>query len=111
GSGAKTEEGSLNTKISVRAGDTLEWLIPIAPSPEQPEILGSLKGLRATPFSIDGVTSTIDPTQVTKILISFDKWLKGTKLGLREVLAVQGKAVPTPSWFALSQRDFFPFID
>src|SRR5690606_14041129 len=75
GGGTKTEDGNLYTKISLRAGETIEWLIPIVPSPTHPEILGNLKGLRATPFTIDGVTSTLDPAKVTKILVSFDKWL------------------------------------
>ena len=104
GGGVGTKEGSLDTKTSVRSGDTVEWLIPIVPSPEHPEIMDSLKGLRGTPFSIDGVTSTIDPAKVTKILLSFDKWVKGAKLGIKEVIAVQGKEIPVPSWFALSQR-------
>ncbi len=111
GDGAKIEIGNLDTKISVRGGDTIEWLIPITPSPENPEILDGLKGMRATPFSIDGVTFTIDPMKVTKILVSFDKWLKGTRLGIKEIFAVNGPEVLPPQWFALSEQEFFPFID
>ncbi|WP_353195633.1 hypothetical protein [Parapedobacter defluvii] len=110
GDSQPAENGSLESKKGLKGGETTEWIIPI-PSPVNPLILNKLSGMRATPFSIDGVTSTVDPGRVTGIVISFDKWLKGTRLGIKEISAVRGQQIPTPAWFTLSEQEFFPFID
>ncbi|NGM60862.1 hypothetical protein G5B30_02910 [Sphingobacterium sp. SGG-5] len=111
GRGPSREEGSLESKVSIRGGETLEWIIPIVPSPVYPAILKRMTGMRATPFSIDGVTSTLNPEKIDRISISFDKGLKGTRLGIKNIVAVKGTKVPTPEWFAFSEEKFFPFID
>ncbi len=111
GNGLSVEGGRLESKISVRGGETVEWIVPIVPSPAHPDILKRMTGMRATPFSIDGVTSTIDAGKISSMQISFDKWLKGTKLGIKKIVAIKRTEIPTPEWFALSEPAFFPFID
>ncbi|WP_461533957.1 hypothetical protein [Sinomicrobium sp.] len=103
--------GSLQAERNIRAGDTIEWLIPLTGSPKDPKISARLKGMRATPFTVDGVTSTLDISEVSDILVSFDKWLKGTTLGIREISAVKAEQEALPKWFAMSEEDFFPFVD
>ena len=103
--------GTLQAKKSLKDKDTVIWLIPLPTLPGNPEIFKYLKGMRATPFNVEGVTSNMDFSKVTKILVSFDKWLKGTKLGIQGISAVNGELVASPQWFSLSEGDFFPFID
>lgn len=103
--------GSLMAKKSIRAQDTVAWLVPLPPVPVDSEISTSLNGMRATPLSIEGVTSNLDYSKVDQITISFDKGLKGAKLGIMEISGIQGAPVARPQWFGLSKAEFFPFID
>ncbi len=104
-------DGSFQAKKRLRAKDTMEWIIPLPLSPVDPEISNNLKGMRATPFSIEGVTSDLDYSKVDKILVSFDKGLKGTKLGIVEIAGVHRVPVPQPKWFGMAEDEFYPFID
>lgn len=101
----------LEAKKGLRGGDTVEWIIPIPASPANPAIVNKLSGMRATPFNIDGITSTIDPEKISRILVSFDKSLKGARLGIKEITVVKGESATAPRWFSMSEQEFFPFID
>jgi len=103
--------GTFQAKKSIRAKDTVTWYVPLPKLPGNPEILDDLHGMRATPLRVDGVTSDMDLSNVGKISVSFDKWLKGTKLGIQEISSIHGEPVNSPKWFTMAHGDFFPFID
>lgn len=105
------EKASLSTKKVLRGDSVIKWTFPIPPAPQHPEIANKLTGMRATPFYMDGVISTLEPAKVTRILISFDKTVKGAKLGIKKIGTVKGKQLIAPSWYAIHEQDFFPFID
>lgn len=104
-------KGALSAKKVIRGNEVIKWTFPIPPVPQHPEIANKLTGMRATPFYVDEVISTLEPSKITRILISFDKTLKGAKLGVKRIMTVKGQPVPVPSWFATQEKDFFPFID
>lgn len=103
--------GSLEGKRVLRGGDTLEWIIQIPGRPADTAILHSLKGMRATPFSTQGITSTLENGKLDRILLSFDKSLKGARLGIKEISIEKGEPMKAPQWFSLTEQEFFPFID
>lgn len=112
GSGAPSgKKGELLSKNVLRGVEPIEWSIPILPAPENPEVLDRLTGMRATPFQIDGATSTLDRKKVTSVSLSFDKLVKGAKIGIKEISLVKGISAGVPKWFTMSSDDFFPFID
>lgn len=104
-------KGELSAKKVLRGVEPIEWIIPIPPALENPEILDRMIGMRATPFHIDGVISTLDLEKVTGIFLSFDKSVKGTKIGIKEISLIKGSKGVAPKWFAMSSTDFFPLID
>ncbi len=112
GEGQFAGGGNLYSKKSLSGGETVEWMIPLHSGPQYPEILNEMSGMREIPFNIDGVTSTLNLKEnISRIFISFDKSLKGTKLGIKQISIGTGSKVITPGWFKLSKKDFFPFID
>ncbi len=105
------KEGFLTAKKLLNAGEITEWFIPIPATPANLQVLDKLVGMRANPFYIDGVLSNLSPKNVNSIQISFDKSLKGIKLGIKQISRVKGEAVSLPTWYQKTAANFFPFID
>lgn len=111
GKGLSSNNRFLESEIKIRSGETIEWNIPILTSGVDPDIQDQITGMDASPFRIGGVTSTIDAQEISKVLISFNKYLKGIRLGIKEIAAVRDSVMPNPEWFGLPKEKFFPFID
>lgn len=105
------EKKSLLAKKTLKAGEVTEWIISIPPTPTDIEISNGLTGMRANPFYMDGVVSTINPKSTKSVKISFDKSLREAKLGIKEIAMLKGEPSPSPSWFKMTKQEFFPFID
>lgn len=106
-----TEKMNLFAKRTLKAGEVTEWIIFIPPTPKDIEISSSLTGMRANPFYVDGVVSTINPKNIKSVKISFDKSLRDAKLGIKEITMLKGEPNPSPFWFKMTKQEFFPFID
>ena len=105
------EVGYLLSQKTIKVGEQTEWLVAIPPQPKDPGIIDMLKGMHATPFTMAGVVSSLDLQHVTEIAISFQKSLKGARLGIKEITLVGGPPVQAPEWTKLQRNEFFPFID
>lgn len=87
------------------------WIVDVPPIVPYPEISKFFTGMRATPYSINGVTSTLTSNEVKKISISFDKTVGGITLGIRRITASKVAKKELPGWTQLQKDTLFPLID
>jgi len=104
-------DGVLEGKKTIRGADTTEWIIPLPAVQPDSAVLAMMTGMRATPFDIGGIVSTLRPGKIKRIQISFDKTVQGARLGIQSIVSGQADAVKIPDWFSLNEKEFFPFID
>lgn len=108
----KQLKGTLTSRFLIAPGETRDVVIHLPAELPYPEIYNGFKGMRNTPYSIDGHYSySVDLSSVKLIRISAFKHYEGADYSISGLRFTAGEKAPLEEWMTWDESRFFPFVD
>ena len=108
----KQDKGAMSDRLLIFPNETREVVIPLPAELPYPEIYNGFKGLRNTPYSIDGHYSySVDLSSVKMIKINAFKHVTGADYSITDLRFARGEKSKLAPWMTWDESRFFPFVD